>query len=140
MLNAELYFQSWRQLFLEIEYGIVKEGLIMLTSSMHPALLSKNHHLALLIDGNCPNKVIHNGVKETLCELKSKYWIVKGKQLVRKMLFSCTVCRRFEGQPYNMPPRPSLPNNRRASAFIHSGRLCWTSLHQVPGSSILSKV
>ena len=45
----------------------------------HPTILSKQHHLALLIIRQAHEKVFNNGVKDTLTEVRAKYWIVKGK-------------------------------------------------------------
>ena len=42
---------------------------------------------------------------------------------MRKVLYKCTICCRFEGQPYNMPPSPPLPSFRVAEdpAFTYTG-------------------
>ena len=52
---------------------------------------------------------MHNGVKETLTGLRSKFWVVKGPQTVRKVISSCATCRK---RPYNAPPQPPLPDFR----------------------------
>ena len=66
---------------------------------------------------------MHNGVKETLTEIRSKYWIIRGRQLVRMVLQRCVICRRFEGLPYNSPPPPPLPDFRvkEQPAFTYAG-------------------
>ena len=51
----------------------------------------------------------HNGVKETLTEVRTKFWIMKGRSLVRSIIYHCVVCRRFEGAAYRAPPPPPLP-------------------------------
>ena len=43
-------------------------------SAKHPILLDKKHYLTLLIVRNAHQRVQHNGVKETLTEVHSKYW------------------------------------------------------------------
>ena len=53
---------------------------------------------------------MHNGVKETLTELRSRYWIVQGRQFVRKLLNECRICRRRGSKPLTGPPPPSLPD------------------------------
>ena len=42
--------------------------------------------------------VIHNGVRETLTEVRSRYWITKGRSFVRMIVRQCVTCRRFEGK------------------------------------------
>ena len=92
-------------------------------ATRYPALLPKNHPLTSLIIWDCHNIVMHNGVKEILLELRSRYWTIRGRQLVRKMLCTCTVCRRFEAQPYNIPPSPPFLSFRvrEKPAFTHTG-------------------
>ena len=52
---------------------------------------------------------MHNGPKETLTELRQKYWIIRGRSLVRSIIHRCVICRRFEGPAYKPPPPPPLP-------------------------------
>ena len=51
----------------------------------------------------------HDGVKETLTEIRRKFWIVKGSTCVRALLYRCVLCGRFEGAAYRPPPPPPLP-------------------------------
>ena len=57
-------------------------------------------------------RVLHDGVKETLTEVRAKFWIVKGRSFVRQIIHRCVCCRRFEGKPYGAPPPPPLPTFR----------------------------
>ena len=89
----------------------------------HPIFLEKNHHLTELIVRECHARVMHSGVAATLTELRSKYWVVKGRQLVKKILYKCVTCRRFQGKPYCPPPPPPLPSFRvnEARPFSYTG-------------------
>ena len=106
-LLEEPTFKTWKQqLGLFLEDGVWRcKGRLhnadIPYTTRYPALLPKNHHLTSLIIWDCHNKVMHNGVKETLCELRS----------------------RFEAQPYNIPPSPPLPSFRvtEKPAFTHTG-------------------
>ena len=66
---------------------------------------------------------MHSGVKATLTELRSKYWIVQARNFVRRTLNECVVCRRHQGKPYLPPPAPPLPafRVREARPFTHMG-------------------
>ena len=55
---------------------------------------------------------MHSGVKSTLTEVRSRYWIVKGRQFVRKIIFRCVRCRKHQAKPYQPPPPPPLPSFR----------------------------
>ena len=81
-------------------------------SQKHPALLDTNHHVTSLIARACHERVHHNGVKETLIELRSRFCIVRGRQVVKKPLHECTICRRLQGKPYSPPAAPPLPSFR----------------------------
>ena len=61
-----------------------------------PALLSGNHHVTSLIIRYCQERVMHNGLKETLTEVRSKHWILKGRQTVKKELFACNIFEHFK--------------------------------------------
>ena len=81
-------------------------------SSKHPILLNKKHYLTYLIVKNAHRRVQHNGVKETLTEVRSKYWIVGGRSLVKSFIHKCITCRRFDGMPLHATPAPPLPEFR----------------------------
>jgi hypothetical protein len=74
----------------------------------HPILLNRKHPLATLIVKQAHERVLHGGLKETLTEVRSKYWILQGRSFVKRTLFCCTMCRRFGRQPYFAPPPPPL--------------------------------
>ena len=89
----------------------------------HAILLNSKHHITTLIIKDCHEKVMHNGVKETLTQLRSKYWIVKGRLLVCKLVRQCVICCKFDGGPYRLPPSPHLSVFRVAEAppFTYTG-------------------
>ena len=91
-------------------------------SAKHPVLLPRSHPFTALIVCDAHHRVFHNGVKETLTEVRSKYWIVKGRSLTRAIIRRCTTCKRFEGAPINGPP-PPLPDFRvrEDPAFTYTG-------------------
>ena len=78
----------------------------------YPILLPRQHHLTTLVVRGAHSRVLHNGVKETLTEVRSKFWIVKGRAFVRKCIHQCIVCKRFEGKPLLGPTPPPLPDFR----------------------------
>lgn len=81
-------------------------------SAQNPILLDKDHHLTELIVMRAHHRVLHNGVKDTLAELRSEYWLVKGRQYVRRLIHKCVVCKRQEGKPCEANPPPPLPEFR----------------------------
>ena len=54
----------------------------------------------------------YNTVRETLTEIQSKYWILRGRSIVKSMVSHCVLCQRFEGKPFTAPPLQPLPDFR----------------------------
>ena len=52
-------------------------------------MLSRNNNLAELLVLYYHLKVLHRGVKQTLTELRSKYWITSGRSFVKKIINPC---------------------------------------------------
>ena len=92
-------------------------------SSKHPVLLPHGHPVSAIIVRDAHRRVCHNGVKETLTEVRSKYWIIRGRSFTKATVHKCTVCKRYEGAPLNGPPPPPLPEFRVKDdpAFSYTG-------------------
>ena len=75
----------------------------------HPIFLSKQRFLTTLILRNAHERVMHNRVKDTLTEVRSKFWIVKGRSFVKWIIRKCVLCQRFESKSCRNPPPPPLP-------------------------------
>ena len=65
---------------------------------------TQRYHITELIIKDSQNKVYHNGVKETFTQVRSQYWITKGRQTVKKIIGTCITCKRLEGISYQSPP------------------------------------
>ena len=77
-----------------------------------PAILPRKHQFTVLMIRKSHSNVMHNGVKETLTDLRSRFWIVKGRQTVRDVISPCATCKKLEGKSYSAPPQPPLPEFR----------------------------
>ena len=85
-----------------------------------PAILPGDSTITDLIVRKAHGDVFHHGVKATLKEVRSKYWITKGRQRVKRVLRNCTTCKRYEGKPFKYPPPPQLPEYRVRGNFAFS--------------------
>jgi hypothetical protein len=81
-------------------------------ATRHPILLPRKHYYTLLCIKEAHQRVCHNGVKETLTELRTKYWVAKGRMSVQNVISKCNLCRRYGGLTYRVPPPPPLPSFR----------------------------
>ena len=82
-----------------------------------PAILPGESATTDLIIQKAHSDVLHYGVKATLNEVRSKYWITRGRQRVKRVLQNCTTCKRFEGKPHSYPAPPQLPEHRVQGNF-----------------------
>ena len=48
-----------------------------------------------LVINDCHCKVLHNGVRDTLMELRSEFWVTKGRQAVKNAIAKCSVCKKI---------------------------------------------
>ncbi|GFY55881.1 uncharacterized protein TNIN_358371 [Trichonephila inaurata madagascariensis] len=77
----------------------------------HPLILPKNSWLTTLIVRREHNKVMHGGTASTLAQVRSNYWIPKGRQLVKKVIRNCFICRKYLAEPIDQLTSP-LPSDR----------------------------
>ena len=92
-------------------------------AARHPVLLPKHHSLTVLVIREAHERLMHDGVRETLAEIRSKYWINQRRQVVQQVLSRCVICRQYEGLPQCAPQPPPLPQFRvtENSAFTYVG-------------------
>ncbi|XP_078355671.1 uncharacterized protein LOC144640376 [Oculina patagonica] len=82
----------------------------------HPILLPKDHAVTRLVIVDAHERLGHGtGVEHVLTELRSRFWIVKGRRMVRNVIEACAECRRrFSTKIGNQMMAP-LPKSRLQS-------------------------
>lgn len=92
------------------------------TDQRHPLLLPKAHRITQLIIERAHREGFHLGAQATLYHLRQKYWIIDGRNQVRKIVRNCIRCTRIKP---NIPEHlmGQLPAVRTAAArpFTHIG-------------------
>ncbi|CAB3981533.1 Hypothetical predicted protein [Paramuricea clavata] len=63
-------------------------------SEKQPILLPPKHHFTDLIILDHHETVHHNGIKETLNSIREKYWIVRGREAVKRIVRRCVLCKK----------------------------------------------
>lgn len=61
-------------------------------NSKHPIILGKNNQLIPLIIAEAHTTTLHGGMQLMLCHLRSKYWILRARSLVKKHIHRCLIC------------------------------------------------
>ena len=77
-----------------------------------PIILPRDHHLTRLIVNDSHVNMHHGGVRATLAEVRSKFWVPKGRQYVKRLLSKCTTCKKLTGKRYKTPEAAALPQFR----------------------------
>ena len=65
----------------------------------HPWILPSSHHVTTLIIRDNHETVGHAGTERVLAETRRKYWIIKGRVAVRKVLSECVTCKKMRAKP-----------------------------------------
>ena len=64
------------------------------TKRKHPVILPKFHHIAELIVKEYHETYGHTGREHGLSLIRQRYWIVSGRQTVRRVISKCFTCKR----------------------------------------------
>ncbi len=78
----------------------------------YPILLPSNSEFTKLIVLTFHRRFLHAGVNHTLAQVRSLFWIPKGRVVVSKILRKCAHCARIHAKPFAHPPMPNLPKER----------------------------
>ena len=91
-------------------------------SAKFPIFLPRSD-VSILIIKHYHEVVLHNGVKDTLNELRTKFWMPKARNYIRSLIFKCRRCKNVEGKPYSYPESPALPTCRLSATppFYYTG-------------------
>ena len=92
-------------------------------STKNPVLLPSSHPYVDLLIRHTHERVKHSAVTNTLTTLREGFWILKGRQAVKRVLKRCVTCRKLEGLPYSSYNSPDLPSFRVSDdpPFTHTG-------------------
>jgi len=109
--------------------GILRVGGRLQLSSLpydakHPVILPKKHHISKLVVAHVHNQGHHNlGVNFTLAELRQKFWIVNGREEIKRWERECNFCklqRKRRGEQI-MVPLPDVRLGTLLRCFAHCG-------------------
>ena len=102
-----------------------------------PILIPKTSHLGDLIIRDAHIDVLHYGMKDTLTQVRSEYWLVQGRSRVQKVLNKCYLCQKYERKLMKKPPAAPLPDYRASCCvpFSYVGVDYLGPLHVYPTPS-----
>jgi len=121
--------QLWRLSPFMDSDGILGVGGRLQLSSLpydakHPVILPKKHHLSKLVVAHVHNQGHHNlGVNFTLAKLRQKFWIVSGREEIKRWEREYNFCklqRKRRGEQI-MAPLPDVRLVTSLRCFAHCG-------------------
>ncbi len=71
----------------------------LLPDAMHPVVLDPAHPITKLIVKDYDDRLHHPGAERLFAELRRKYWILRGREVVRKHQHRCPKCQQFRAHP-----------------------------------------
>ena len=77
----------------------------------HPVILPTRHRVTELVIRHYHLRLGHMGAERVLAEIRQRFWIIKGRSTVSRVLKSCVVCRKQKAQPQNQQ-MADLPESR----------------------------
>ena len=87
-----------------------------------PIVINRKHKLAELITIDCHRLVQHLGARQTLAEIRNRFWITRGRSFVRGVLAKCSCpCKKFNPRHYRYPEEADLPKLRLRDDVPFSG-------------------
>jgi len=90
----------------------------------NPILLPKDSFLTTLFVRHFHEKCLHMSVTSTLNKLRNEgYWIPHGRQVVRRVLSQCVLCKKFNSRPFLYPKLTDFVADRVnfVTAYKHVG-------------------
>ena len=96
------------------EKGVIRcrsrlENAPLLEASKAPIVLHSKTYFSELVVSQAHERVFHDGVGEALSAVRERYWILRGREIVKKFVRRCKKCARFEGKPFEFNVTPNLP-------------------------------
>lgn len=91
-------------------------------SQAHPIILPAKEHFTTLLINYYHIKLLHSGIQNTLANIRLNFWLIHGRNEVKKVIHNCIRCVRYRaqvcGQQMSELPAPRVSLTR---AFTHTG-------------------
>lgn len=100
-------------------------------STVHPVILDPKNHITQLLIKEYDQRLHHPGPERVFASLRRNYWILRGRQAIRKHQHSCIDCRKWKAKPL-IPRMADLPLSRLRlfkPPFWSTGMDCFGPFH-----------
>ncbi|XP_038071933.1 uncharacterized protein LOC119740637 [Patiria miniata] len=79
--------------------------------SRHPIVMDPAHPITKLLIREYDEKLLHYGPERVLAEMRRKFWVLRGREAIRKHQRKCFGCQRWRANP-DVPKMGDLPPAR----------------------------
>lgn len=96
-------------------------------TTLHPVILDPRHPTTRLLIQDFDIQLHHPGPERVFAELRRRFWILRGREAVRRHQYGCADCRRWRARPA-VPKMADLPAARLRlfkPAFYSTGMVCF---------------
>ncbi|XP_052449737.1 uncharacterized protein LOC128011416 [Carassius gibelio] len=96
----------------------------------HPIVLDPSHPATKLLIQDCDARLCHPGPERVFAEMRRTFWILRGREAIRRVQTQCQECRRWKSKP-SVPKMADLPVARLRlykPAFYSTGVDCFGPL------------
>jgi len=83
----------------------------------YPIILPHSGFVVDQIISNEHEMSMHAGIQVVMSNLRERYWIIRGRRAVRRVIQRCVICRRYSQRKSNVAPAP-LPEDRVKDAMV----------------------
>jgi hypothetical protein len=78
----------------------------------NPILLPNKSKFVELLIREVHDKIKHSGLRDTLTTIRERFWLLRGREAVKRVIKKCVICQKAEGLPYGATAPPALPASR----------------------------
>lgn len=96
-------------------------------STLHPIVLDPKHPITRLLIKQYDTKLCHPGPERVFAEMRRYYWILRGREAIRRHQHFCVECQKWRAKP-KIPKMAELPPARlrlMKPAFYSTGIDCF---------------
>jgi len=79
--------------------------------AIYPIILDPAHQITKLLIQDFDLKLLHPGPERVLAEMRRKYWVLRGREAIRRHQHSCMECQFWRAKP-DIPRMADLPPSR----------------------------
>ena len=97
------------------------------SDTVHPIVLHPKHPVTKLLVQQYDNKLCHSGPERVFAEIRRRFWILRGREAVRRHQHQCPQCQKWRARP-KVPKMADLPPSRLRllrPAFYSTGVDCF---------------